>query len=109
VNTKRYKVLVYERGNFIISVGLGLQPSTGTSGRCSAEIDQQWFVFRSNLIQCLISVFYPVNSHFFTSNSVSQSDDTGIGSNYCAEAYLKGWLAVGYLGMGIPGPNICRR
>jgi hypothetical protein len=39
VNVKRNEVLVYERCNFRIVVGLGFQPSAGPSGRSRAEID----------------------------------------------------------------------
>jgi hypothetical protein len=39
MHVERNEVLVYERGNFRIIVGLGFQPSTSSSGWSRAEID----------------------------------------------------------------------
>ena len=67
VRRKGQKILVDESRNFIISIGLGLQPSASASSRCGAEINQQGLLGGFGFGQSLVSIFLPFDSHTFTS------------------------------------------
>ena len=63
VHPERHKSFVDERCQTGITVGLGLQPSTGTSGRGGAEIYKKRFALFFRSVQCLIGIFDPVYGH----------------------------------------------
>ena len=63
VSFERNEVFIDERGEFVVTIRLGFQPSTGSSGRCGAEIDQQWFLLFLRFGECCISVCSPAYLH----------------------------------------------
>ena len=63
MDVKRDEVLVYERGDFRISVRFGLQPNTGSSVGGRAEIDEQGFFLFFSVIERLVGVCDPVYGH----------------------------------------------
>jgi hypothetical protein len=63
------EILVDElRGDGIV-VGFGIQPSTGTSSRRSAEVEQNRLVFLFRKEQRLIDVLAPIHGHGFASGT----------------------------------------
>jgi hypothetical protein len=65
VSCERDEVLIDEVSNFMISVGLGFQPSTCASSRSGGKIDQERFVVDLCLCQGRIGVFDPIDEHNF--------------------------------------------
>ena len=64
---KIYEVVVDEGRGFVVVVGFGFQPSTGDSSGSGAEVDKQRFLIRFRFAERSVSVFEPVNFHFFVS------------------------------------------
>ena len=63
MHPERDEVFVNVRRQTGVAVRLVLEPLTGTSGRCGAEIDEQRFILILSLLQCLVGVFDPVYGH----------------------------------------------
>jgi hypothetical protein len=63
VHLQRNEVLVDKGCNFIVGVGFGFQPNTGSSARRGAEINYQQFVLRFSLSERRVRIFYPLNVH----------------------------------------------
>jgi hypothetical protein len=63
VRLKGQKILVDEGGNFIISIGLGLQPSASASGRGGAEINKQRLLRRFSLRERRVGILFPFDCH----------------------------------------------
>jgi hypothetical protein len=64
VNFYRKKVLADELGGLLIFIRLGIQPSTGSSGRSRAEVQQDGAKL---LLRCgygLIDVLAPIHAHY---------------------------------------------
>jgi hypothetical protein len=70
VHMQRNEVVVYERSNFRIGVGLGFQPSTGSSSRCRAEIDKQRLLLFLCRGEGLIGILYPIDGHHDSSYAI---------------------------------------
>lgn len=63
VGLERNEVLVYERRYVGVFVRLGFQPSTSSSARSRAEVDQQGFLLFLRRGQRRVGVFDPVDGH----------------------------------------------
>ena len=63
MHPERDKIFVDERCQTGIAVRLVFEPLTSTSGRRSAEIDEQRFVLFFRGVQCLIGIFDPIYGH----------------------------------------------
>jgi hypothetical protein len=61
VRLKWQEVLIDEGRDFVVRVGLGLQPSARASSRGRAEIDQQRFLRLFGLSQGRVRVLAPLN------------------------------------------------
>lgn len=61
------EVLVDEVTNFLVRIGLGLQPSAGASGGSCAEINEDRLVGLLRLGQRCVRVFIPVDCHVVSS------------------------------------------
>jgi hypothetical protein len=57
------EILVDEIGGFLVFVGLGIQPSTGTSGRSRTEVQQNGAALLFRCDERLIDVLAPIHSH----------------------------------------------
>jgi hypothetical protein len=57
------EILLDEVAGFLIFVGLGIQPSTSTSGRSGAEIHQDRTVLVFSRGEGLVNIFAPVDGH----------------------------------------------
>ena len=76
VDCDRKEILIDEGRDFIVGIGLGLQPNTRASNRSSAEVEQQRLLVSLCLSECGINVFVPLHSHF-QSLLVTKSKPTG--------------------------------
>ena len=59
----RNEILLNEVGRVLVVVGLGIQPSTRASRRCSTELQQYWAVVLFGCSERLINILTPINSH----------------------------------------------
>ena len=57
------EILVDEIGGFLVFVGVGIQPSTGTSGRSRTEVQQNGAALLFRCDERLIDVLAPIHSH----------------------------------------------
>ena len=57
------EVFVDECRDLIVAVRLGFQPSTSTSGRRRAEIDEQGFLVVFCFGECRVGISYPIYFH----------------------------------------------
>jgi len=63
VRLEGQKNFVDEGGNFIVSIGLGLQPSASDSGRGGAEINEQRLFRRFGLREHRVGILFPFDCH----------------------------------------------
>ena len=86
MDLERDEVVVDECRGLCIVVGLGLQPSACSSGRCRAEVDKQRLVLFLCLPKRLVGVFDPVNGHFNRlQNFLDELRISKEGRGYCME------------------------
>jgi hypothetical protein len=67
VSFYRKKVFADELRSFLIFIGLGIQPSTSSSSRGRAEIQQDGAGLLLSFGQGLIDVLAPIHAHHFAS------------------------------------------
>jgi hypothetical protein len=63
VSFQRKEVFVDELRRLLIFVRLGIQPSTGSSSRCRAEIEQDGAELLLRCSQSLIDILAPIHAH----------------------------------------------
>jgi hypothetical protein len=63
VRLQGQKILVDEGRNFIVGIGLGLQPSASASSRGGAEINKQRLFRRFSLCERRIGILFPFDCH----------------------------------------------